>query len=57
MTYRTGLRRFCEYLAFRGLPPARTRTTELPADIAESFVTALRRRAAAKQRSSFTRVP
>jgi site-specific recombinase XerD len=40
-TYRTGLRRFCEYLAFRGLPPRTTRTTELPADIAESFVTAL----------------
>jgi integrase/recombinase XerC len=42
-TYRTALRRFCEFLASAGLSPDATPTSELPADILERFTVAAAR--------------
>lgn len=38
-TYRSGLRRFEEYLRSAGLPPPTTRTVDLPAEVLEQFHT------------------
>lgn len=49
ISYRTALRRFCEFLESRGLPADCTSTRELPSDVAERFVVALTERQASKQ--------
>jgi integrase/recombinase XerD len=52
-TYRVGLRRFAEFLAVEGLPPATTETAALPGDLAERFAVALAERLPGRRHTLF----
>jgi hypothetical protein len=56
-TYRTGLRRFCQYLAFLGLPPGSTARRSCPPTLPRASSPPWPRRAGARQPFSSTRVP